>query len=168
MKKTPPACQPAQNLSVSLSLGDGRDRSKVTVHRIFVTPVLRSIGSQQASRRGPLYTVSYLGEVIVRGSTQPALDAARILHGRGLTGLLEMLDATSANYRFRIGITNAARLTIEEGDRRPRIVKFKSFDGRDSVEAFSGRPRINMAPKPHEPFNGLRPHVAVQAVGDTK
>jgi hypothetical protein len=162
MKKTPGACEPAQNLSVSLGLADGRDLSKTTIHRIIVTPVLRSNGKQRAIRSGAVYTASYLGEVIVMGSTQPALDAARILHARGLTGLLEMWDEVSPHYRFRIGITNAAKLTIEEGDRRPRFVQFKSFDGRDTVEAFSARPGINMAPKPNGPFTTLRPAVAVQ------
>ena len=162
MKKTPTACQPAQNFSVSLGLGNGWDLSKITIHRIIVTPVLRSNGKQHAIRSGVVYTASYLGQVIVMRSTQPALDAARVLHARGLTGLLEMWDEVSAHYRFRIGIAHAAILTIEEGDRRPRFVQFKTFDGRDTVEAFSARPGINIAPKPNVRFTTLRPAVAVQ------
>ena len=65
-----------------------------------------------------------------------------------------------------MGIIKAAKLTIEEGDRRPRYVKFKSFDGRDTLEAFSARPGINMAPKPNEPFTALRPLVAIEAAGN--
>ena len=162
MKKTPTASQPAQYFRVRLGLGDGRDLSKITIHRIILKPVFRSNGRQHAIRNGVVYTASYLGQVIVTGSTQPALDAARVLHARGLTGVLEMWDEVSTYYRFRISITNAARLTIEEGDRRPRLVKFKSFDGRDTVEAFSARPGTNTALKPHEPFTALRPTVAIQ------
>ena len=149
MKKTSATCEQRQSLNLVAPFGsaDSRGRSEVTVHRVIVAPVLCGNGSQRATRSGPLYTASYLGEVIVTRSTQPALDAARVLHARELTGLLEMLDEVSATYRFRIGINKAAKLTIEEGDRRPHLVKFKSFDGRDVLEASSGQPGVTIAPQ---------------------
>lgn len=170
MKYISSACEPRQNLSLSdrFGSGDSRDRSVMTVHRIIVAPKLCRSGSQNAIRRGAVYTVSYLGEVIVTRSTQPALDAARVLYAMGLIGLLEMWDEESAQYRFRIGIIKAAALTVEEGDRRPRYVKFKSLSGRDSVEAFFARSGVNIAPKLNEPFTKLRPPVAGKAVGNVE
>ena len=106
-------------------------------HKIIIAPALDSNGNHRANRRGPLYTASYLGETIISASTQPLLDACRVLAGRGISGKLEMWSHDLPYPRMGCDIVKGAKLTIEEGDRRPRYVKFKSLNGRDALRVFS-------------------------------
>ena len=115
------------------------------VHLIIITPLLNSNGAHRSNSRGPLYSASYIGEPIVAKSTQPCFDACRILNSRGLTGEIELWDRILLHPRFRIAIAKGAELTIEEGNRRPRCVKFKTFDGRDALQAFSVARRTHTA-----------------------
>lgn len=140
------------SLTASPRLGEGQVHSPVPVHRIIIAPALDSNGNQRANNRGALYSASYLGDTIVTSSSQPLLDASRILHARGLSGELQMWDCDSPYPRFRTSIAKAAKLTIEEGDRLPRFVKFKSFNGRDALQAFSGAGGTPTAPDTEDGF----------------
>ena len=53
------------------------------VNRIVITPTLDKEGRPRRSSKGPLFDASYEGQVIVLGSTEPGLDAARFLKARG-------------------------------------------------------------------------------------
>jgi hypothetical protein len=104
------------------------------VHRIIITPTLDKDGRHKRSSKGPLFNASYEGQIIVVGSTEPCLDAARILKARGISGRLEMWDAVLLYCRFHVDIEKAAGLTVREGHEPPRLVKFESFAPRNSPE----------------------------------
>ena len=106
----------------------------MTVHRIFITPTLKKDGRHKGSSKGPLFNASYEGQVIVVGSTEPCLYAARILKAKGLTGRLEMWDTVLPYCRFHTDIDKVAGLTVREGDELPRLVKFKSFAPRHAQD----------------------------------
>lgn len=106
----------------------------MTVHRIVITPTLDKEGRPKRSSKGPLFNASYEGQVIVVGSTQPCLAAARVLKARGLSGRLEMWDAVLPYCRFHTDIDKAAGLTIEEGDGLPRLRKYRFFPGGDAQD----------------------------------
>jgi hypothetical protein len=102
--------------------------------RIIIAPSLDKDGSHKRSSKGPLFDASYEGQVIVEGSTEPCLAAARVLKARGLTGRLEMWDAVLPYCRFHADIDTAAGLTIEEGDSLPRLRKYRAHLGRDAQD----------------------------------
>ena len=102
----------------------------MTVHRIFITPTPGKVFLHQCSQKGPLFDVTYDGQVIVIGSTEPCLAAARVLKARGLSGRLELWDAVLPYCRFHTDIDKAAGLTIEEGDSLPRLRKVPILPGR--------------------------------------
>jgi hypothetical protein len=72
-----------------------------------------------------LYSVSFLGEMIVENSKVAELDAAGVLLSRGFTGKLTFLDSTTSRPRLVINIEKAAKLTAEEGPSGPRFVKWR-------------------------------------------
>lgn len=106
----------------------------MTVHRIIITPTLNKEGRPKRSSKGPFFDASYEGRVIVVGSTEPCLDAARALKARGLTGRLEMWDTVLPYCRFYADIDKVAGLTVREGNEAPRLVKFESFAPRDAPD----------------------------------
>ena len=101
----------------------------VAVHRIVIAPTLDQECCQRRSSKGPLFDASYEGRVIVIGSTEPCLAAARVLKASGLTGKLEMWDSVLPYCRFHTDIEKAAGLTIEEGERQPRLRRYVSRGG---------------------------------------
>lgn len=106
----------------------------MTVHRVYITPTLINNAVPRYNSRGPLFDAKYQGRVIVKVSTEPGLDSARVLKAMGLTGLLEVWDEVLLYWRFRLEIDKAAGLTIQEGEGRPIYRKFKSFAGHNGVE----------------------------------
>ena len=106
----------------------------MTVHRIIITPTLDKEGRSKRSSKGPLYDATYEGQVIVIGSTEPCLDAARVLKARGLSGRIEMWDTVLPYCRYHADIDKAAGLTIEEGDCQPRLRKYRSYPGRHAPD----------------------------------
>ncbi len=72
------------------------------------------------------YSVSFEGEIIVKGSRVAEMDAARLLLSRGITGKIIFLDADTGKERFTCDIEKTAKLTIEENNRNgPRLVKWR-------------------------------------------
>ena len=103
------------------------------IHKITISPTLNMEGRHKRSSKGPLFDASYEGHVIVVGSTEPCLDAARILKARGLSGRLEMWDTVLPYSWFRADIDKAAGVTVREGDEPPRLVKFKPLPPRHAL-----------------------------------
>jgi hypothetical protein len=103
-------------------------------HRIVITPSLDKEGRPKRSSKGPLFDASYEGQIIVLGTTEPCLDAARVLKAWGLSGRLEMWDTILPSYRFQTDIDKAAGLTIEEGDSLPRLRKYRVRPGGDAQD----------------------------------
>jgi hypothetical protein len=106
----------------------------MTVHRIIITPMLDREGRHKRSSKGPLFDATYEGQVIVIGSTEPSLDAARILKASGHSGRLEMWDTVLPYCRLHVDIDQAAGLTVEEGDSLPRLRKYRAYPGRDAQD----------------------------------
>jgi hypothetical protein len=83
--------------------------------------------------RGPRYAARLgtpEGELLVASSTQPFLDAARVLAARGVTGMAECWDKVQPFARMRGDIAGLAKLTVNEGERQsPRFVPWKPFAG---------------------------------------
>ena len=109
----------------------------MTVHRIIITPSLNSNANPRHSSRGPQYDVTYGGETIVTCSTQPLLNACRVLKAWELSGPIEMWDNVLPYCRLMADIDKAAGQNIREGDEPPRYEKFKSFTRVALLEAFS-------------------------------
>jgi hypothetical protein len=99
-----------------------------TPHRIYIQPTLKDDGTHKVTKRGPLYDVTFNGEHICT-THQPLLDGARVLHGRGLTGPLEMWDHRLSHARMHSTVEKAAKLTVAE-DRGTgiRFEKWKAHD----------------------------------------
>ena len=79
----------------------------MTEHRIVVTPTLDKEARHRRSSKGQLFDASHEGQIIVVGSTEPCLDAVRILKARGLTRRLEMCDTVFPYCRFHTDIDKA-------------------------------------------------------------
>jgi hypothetical protein len=82
------------------------------LHPIFVPKV------------GYRYSVIFRGKLLVERSRDPECDAARALLAMRFTGKITMLDGKTGRPRTIIDIEKTARLTIEEGPRGPRFVKW--------------------------------------------
>ena len=104
-------------------------------HKIIITP--SSNGNPRHNSRGAQYDAAFEGETIVTGSTQPLLDACRVLKARNLSGAVEIWDKVLPYYRFRADIEKAAGQNIREGDGPPRYERFKSFTRHGVLETFS-------------------------------
>jgi len=79
-------------------------------HRILIS--LRGHG-----KRGPRYAVhlnSADGPLLLEGTSQPMLDAARCLLAQNITGPIEMWDNTRGFPRLKGDIEKLARLTVSE------------------------------------------------------
>lgn len=103
-------------------------------HRILITPSRDSNKAPRHNSRGALYDVSYEGHVIVTDSTEPCLAACRALKAMGITGRLEMWDDVLPYVRLTADIDKAASLTVEEGDRLPRLRTYRSYRGGDAQD----------------------------------
>jgi hypothetical protein len=65
------------------------------------------------------YQVKFRGEILVQGSHDPELDAARSLKARGFSGPVTFVDASTARPRITIrNIERAADLCTKEGPLR--------------------------------------------------
>jgi hypothetical protein len=99
-------------------------------HRRPLTAYLTAIKpSKDGSQRADwyLYDVTFRGEVVVTGSRVPECDLARALQAKGFTGYVTLLDADTSTPRMTIKIDQAAKLTVEDGARGLRFVKWKPF-----------------------------------------
>jgi hypothetical protein len=131
-----------------------------SIHRIVIRPSRDKNLFRRHTSRGPLFDAFYQGNLIVRNSTEPGLDSARVLKGMGLTGLLEVWDEVLPYWRFRLEIDKSAELTIQEGEGRPIYRKFKSFAGRSAVEDVLGKTSKSLAPIAKTPSLVARANLA--------
>jgi hypothetical protein len=122
--------------------------------RIFIE--LRGYGA-----RGGRYQVRMNkadGMVLVDGTTEPMLAAARVLQSKGITGRLEMWDSERPYCRLRGDIERLAAVTVTEGQDGIRFRKYgeHSQDGQELPEPSSSTRATR---------NG-RPCLAAQGSGD--
>lgn len=78
--------------------------------------------------RGPIYRVEHDGEVLLASTPIPFFDGARALAAKGLTGKFEMWDHERPYPRMMGVIEKAAKLTVREGEDRPRFRKWEPRD----------------------------------------
>ncbi len=118
-------------------------------HRIVITPSRDSNQAPRHNSRGPLFDVSYNGNIIVTATIEPCLDGARALKAMGVTGRLELWDNVLPYCRLNAEIDKAANLTVREGDRPPSFAKFQSFSRRltKDGELRSGGTEVALRPK---------------------
>ena len=126
-----PSCQISPRCSIGCA---GAGVHRMTAYRVFITPTLNKEGRPRRSSKGSMFDASHEGQVIVVGSTEPCLAAARVLKARGLSGRLEMWDTVLPYCRFHTDIDKAAGLTIEEGDGLPRLRKYRAYPGGDAQD----------------------------------
>ncbi len=120
--------------AAGIQLGVNGDDILLEAQRIIVTLSLDKEGRPRRSSKGPLFDANYEGLVIVVGSTEPCLAAARVLKARGRTGRLEMWDTFLPYCRFHTDIDRAAGMTIEEGDGQARPRKYRFYLGGDAQD----------------------------------
>jgi hypothetical protein len=73
---------------------------------------------------GYRYSVVFRGKLLVERSRDPECDAARALLAKGIIGRLMLLDGKTGKPRIIVNIEKCALLTVEEGPRGPRFVKY--------------------------------------------
>lgn len=134
-----------------------------SVHRVYICPASDANGKHRVSNRGPMFEARFEGGLICV-SVQPLLDSARVLLARGLCGPLEMWDGVLNYARMRSTIEAAAKLTITEGDRRPRFITYRSFDGGQSKEVPSSDQATPVGGDPDIAVPALT-HVVTKASG---
>jgi hypothetical protein len=88
---------------------------------VIVKASRRDDGSKAYSTRGQLFDGTVDGRLVVSRSTQPLLDACRILVGEGIDPLMRLVMRHEGQDcdALRSTVGAAAQLTVEEGKRRP-------------------------------------------------
>lgn len=118
------------------------------IHRVWL------LLPPRASSRGPRYDVLLdTSECLVSGSLTPLLDGARALLARGITGHLELWDASCPYPRMWGDVETLARLTVEESKTvGPRFAGWRPFAGlRGEVKTADCHPAGTVAhPAPAE------------------
>ncbi|MGI8723777.1 MAG: hypothetical protein ACR2J1_00045 [Methyloceanibacter sp.] len=101
-----------------------------------------------------LYSVSFRGEFVVKGSRNPECDLALALFSRGITGSVQIIDANTGAHRSTIpSVEKAAGFTVEEGDTGPRFVKRRQRCVDRPLTAETDKPVVRV---PHRlPIDGM-------------
>ena len=89
---------------------------------------------------GYCYDVTYDGEQVVTGSHDPEHDLARALLAKGVTGLVEIVEADSNKARTFVNVVPAAKWSIFEGQRQLGRGRWRPFEA--------------IAVAPHNPEDG--------------
>jgi hypothetical protein len=121
------------------------------VHKIIITRSFDGEGKCRSTSRGSQFDVAFEGQTIVTASTEPLLDGARALKDMGIGGKLEMWDTILPYCLLWGGIQTLAGRTVEENNCPPRFINFKSFVGREALEAFSAKKGTEVALTAHTP-----------------
>jgi hypothetical protein len=102
--------------------------------------------------RGPRYRVrmnTAASMVLVESTTEPLLDAARILIAKGITGKLQLWDSERPYFRLQGDIAWLATKTVMEGrDQSPAYRRYveRAQDGEEQAEPSSARATSNGRP----------------------
>jgi hypothetical protein len=103
------------------------DASQRQTILLIVAPSVDPDRRRAVSTRGPLFDGAVNGRVLVKRSTQPMLDAARVLLGEGTAPAtrLVMRHAGSPTDALIGTVGAAANLTVQEGDRLPHFRQWR-------------------------------------------
>lgn len=104
------------------------DVAAAMMHRIEIARVC-------SGANGDRYSATFVGEVIVASSRCAALDACRVLAGRGITGRLAVYWPGSAAPAMVMDIERGAGLTVSETPAHaPRFAPWRPFERPGSPE----------------------------------
>jgi hypothetical protein len=117
-----------QNHPIPINENEDKPKKFPHVHRFIVAPSFRKDGRRDWVKAGPKFNSRFQNETICI-STRPLLDSARVLKARGYTGHIEMWHEGTDSPCMTLPIDIAAGLTVDEGERVPTFVKWKSFQG---------------------------------------
>jgi hypothetical protein len=74
-------------------------------------------------KAGYLYNVTLDGELVIERSRDPETDLARVLLGRGITGMVEVRDGKTGKVRTRVNVEKAAKVCVSEENRAGRRLR---------------------------------------------
>ena len=77
---------------------------------------------------GYCYDATFNGEQVVTDSTDPEHDLARALLAKGVTGVIEIVEAESGKARTFVNVVPAAKWSIFEGQRQLGRGRWKPFE----------------------------------------
>jgi hypothetical protein len=120
------------------------DRTQEPAHRIEAQVICYG-------GRGPVYRVTYAGEVLIKACRCPLFDACRALLARGMTGRLELWCPGKATFDAACDVQVGARHTIAESETRSlQLAPWSSWDAvcRATVEPRTATD-VSPVPKPH-------------------
>lgn len=84
------------------------------------------IREQKAGRSGLLFIATGPDGELVRGTRTPIFDACRALQAAGLSGPVEVWRKGKPHPDFRTTVEAGAKLTVKEGEGRPRIAPYSA------------------------------------------
>jgi hypothetical protein len=79
-------------------------------------------------KAGYLYNVTLDGELVLERSRDPECDLARVLLGRGITGIVTVHDGNTGRPRTQVNVEKLATRTVREDRAKgPMLVKWKPY-----------------------------------------
>jgi hypothetical protein len=76
-------------------------------------------------RAGYLYNVTLDGELVLERSRDPETDLARVLLGRGITGMVGVHDGKTGKVRMRVNVEKAAKLRTRDDNRQLGFERYR-------------------------------------------
>jgi hypothetical protein len=106
---------------------------------LTVSPSLNGDGRKAYSTRGQLFDGKIDGRFVVKRSTTPFCDAARVLLAEGVRpeAKLVMRHAGSAADALRSTVGVAAKLTVKDNHGKPVFKRWQPYDGRQPMPVTS-------------------------------
>jgi hypothetical protein len=102
-------------------------------------------------KAGYLYNVTLDGELVLERSRDPECDLARVLLGRGITGIVDIHDGNTGKVRTRVNVEKAAKVYVSEEDKAGlRLRKYRETPGSASYSPEDAPPLPRYPPYPQK------------------
>jgi hypothetical protein len=76
----------------------------------------------------PIWAGTLDGELVLERSRDPECDLARVLLGRGITGMVDVHDGNTGKVRTQVNVEKLATCTVREDRAKgPMLVKWKPY-----------------------------------------
>ena len=106
-----------------------------------LTALLHVFNNIRAVKHYHRYAVEFEGKIVVDSSTDPEHDLARVLQGRGISGVVTMLDGITKRPRTIVLIDKAAKVSAYDGTNRLHVRKYKPRPERALINLSPRRPQ---------------------------